>query len=174
MACMPSVTIALHGLMIVPCTAAVSVKIHFARLVYKGVSSEPPRTPPGYRPVSHPIVFNKLHKWISVPIPVTVYPWSCWSPTIDTQTLSVDECRWRRYGALYLCQARHKTVYIAYWQVSWLGNVYVQCGLPRIFFWCYQNTQVSLPMITPVGGRWGCLRLDALRYLHFEGLSVKW
>ena len=47
-------------------------------------------------------------------------------------TLSVDKCRWNRYGALYLCQPRHKTVYI-YRQVSWLCNIYVQCGQPRIF-----------------------------------------
>ena len=32
MACMPSVTIPLYGWMIVPCTAAVSLKINFARL----------------------------------------------------------------------------------------------------------------------------------------------
>jgi len=34
--------------MIVPCTAAVSLKI--VLLGYKGGSSEPPRTPPGYGP----------------------------------------------------------------------------------------------------------------------------
>jgi len=32
MACMPSVTIPLHGCMIVHCTATVSLKINFARL----------------------------------------------------------------------------------------------------------------------------------------------
>ena len=45
---MPSVTIPLHGWMIVPCTAAVSLKVRFARL--QGGSSEPPRTTPGYGP----------------------------------------------------------------------------------------------------------------------------
>jgi len=45
-------------------------------------------------------------------------------------SLSMDECRWCRYRALYLCQPRHKNVYR---QVSWLCNVHVQCGLPRIY-----------------------------------------
>ena len=56
MACMPSVTIGLplHGWRIVPCTAAVSLKIDFATL--QGGSSEPPRTPPGYGPAFSKIV----------------------------------------------------------------------------------------------------------------------
>jgi len=53
-------------------------------------------------------------------------------PVIDTHTLSVDICRWGRYGAVYLCQPRHRTVYNSFQQVSWLWNVFVWCGLRRI------------------------------------------
>ena len=47
MACMPSVTIPLHGGMIVPCTAAISLKINFARL--QGEFVRTPSNPPWLR-----------------------------------------------------------------------------------------------------------------------------
>ena len=47
LACMPSVTVPLHGWMIVPCTAAVSLKINFARLQGRFVRT--PSNPPWLR-----------------------------------------------------------------------------------------------------------------------------
>ena len=57
MACMPSVTIPLHGWMIVPCTAAVLLKINFARL--QGGFVQTPRTPPGYGPAQHNLATSR-------------------------------------------------------------------------------------------------------------------
>ena len=61
MACMPSVTIPLHGWMIVPCTAAVSLKIKFARL--QGGFVRTPSNPPWLWACTH-LMFWGLHPWI--------------------------------------------------------------------------------------------------------------